>query len=709
MASRAPGARFALPSGPFRGIDARLTDDLGDGMTKAGEAAHEEGRVELTVRGVILGVVITFFFTAANVFLGLKVALTFATSIPAAVISMTLLRAFKTSTIWENNIVQTVASSAGTLSSVIFVLPGLVMIGWWTHFPYWASFGVCVVGGVLGVMYTIPLRRALVTESTLPYPEGVAAAEVLKVGAGTRTGAGDDLDMDEAQTGFWTIVGGSVLSAALAAVTQTKLVLAELAAYFRLGGGGAASGVSGSMSLALVGAGHLMGIAVGVAFLVGIAIAWGVAVPLLTALHPAAGPAAEVAATAFRTQVRFFGAGAIGTAAIWTLFKLAAPVGRGLAAAFQASSRNARSGGALVPRVERDMPIWLVGLICLATLPPMAWLLHAFIKDGPLASMAPLLITGALAYIVLAGFLVAAVCGYMAGLIGSSNSPVSGLAILAVLGAAVLLTLFAKTTAGPNGLTALVAFSLFVTSILLTVATIANDNLQDLKTGQLVDATPWRQQVALVIGVFAGAAVIPPVLDLLNHAFGFAGANSHAIAQGQPLSAPQATLISTLAKGVIVGDAKMWPLLGIGALVGAALVLVDEVLRGTTKRYSLPPLAVGLAIYLPMAVTLPVVVGAVAGWLYDRWAKRFGDRSEPVRRLGVLFASGLIVGESLFNVALAALIGATNKGEPLALVSDGFAPVALVISLLVAVLAVVGGYFAIARAALALQRRNPLA
>ena len=672
-------------------------------MTEAGADVADKGRVELTLRGVILGVVITFFFTAANVFLGLKVALTFATSIPAAVISMALLRLFKNATIWENNIVQTVASSAGTLSSVIFVLPGLIMIGWWTHFPYWASFGVCVVGGILGVMYTIPLRRALVTQSTLPYPEGVAAAEVLKVGAGSRDTVEPGQTADEAQVGFWTIVGGSVLSAAFAAVTQTKVVLTEITASFRLGVGGAASGVGASMSLALIGAGHLMGIAVGMAFVVGMIIAWGIAVPFLTYIHPAAGPAAAAVGAAFKTQVRFFGAGAIGTASIWTLGKLALPVWRGLVDAVRASRLSA-TGDAVLDRSERDMPIWIVGLICLVTILPMVWLLHAFLKDGPLAAMAPTLIAGAVIYILLAGFLVAAVCGYMAGLIGSSNSPVSGLAILAVLGAALMLTAVAKASVGPGGLQALVAFSLFVTSILLAVATIANDNLQDLKTGQLVDATPWRQQVALIIGVFAGAAVIPPVLDLLNHAFGFVGANAHAVAHDQPLAAPQATLIATLAKGVIVGDAKMWPLLGIGALVGVGFVIIDELLR-TTKRYSLPPLAVGLAIYLPMSVMAPTAIGSVVGWVYDRWAGRFGVHAEAARRLGVLLASGLIVGESLFNVALAGLIGITNKGEPLALVGDDFAPIAMVLSAGLLVIAIAGAYLAVARATSTLLRR----
>jgi putative OPT family oligopeptide transporter len=268
----------------------------------------------------------------------------------------------------------------------------------------------------------------------------------------------------------------------------------------------------------------------------------------------------------------------------------------------------------------------------------------------------------------------------MAGLIGSSNSPVSGLAILAVLGAGLLLLAVAGQAAGPAGRPALVAFALFVTAVLLCVATIANDNLQDLKTGQLVDATPWRQQVALLVGVGMGSLVIPPVIDLLNHAYGFAGA----LHFGQPtlpsaLPAPQATLISALAKGVITGQLD-WSLLGIGVLVGVGLIALDEGLRAS-RRGAVPPLAVGLGIYLPSSTTAFVVVGAVVGWAYDRWADRLPN-PEAVKRLGVLLASGLIVGESLWGVALAGLIVATGKGEPLGLVGEGFHNAAAVLGLL---------------------------
>lgn len=656
--------------------------------------------VEITIRGIILGILITLIFTAAQVYLGLKVGLTFATSIPAAVISMALLRFFKTATIQENNIVQTIASAAGTLASVIFVLPGLIMIGWWQHVPFFITFGACAIGGVLGVMYTMPLRRALVSNSDLPYPEGVAAAEVLRVGTTSREGAA------EGTAGLVAVVMGSLASALYAAGAAAGLLAAEVSTYFKVGKGSGATGIGGSSSLALMGAGHLMGITVGIAFLVGLFLAWGVMVPFLTtwhidswagliphfvAAHP--DPAQSVAAYAtavWKTQVRFIGAGAIGAAAIVTLAKLAGPVWGGLMSALEAD-RARKAGTGVVPRSEQDLPVWVVGLVTLISLVPAGWLLYAFLSGGPLSQLAlPLVIAGTI-YIIIAGLLAAAVCGYMAGLIGSSNSPVSGIAILTVLGAALIVGMIGYRFTGPNVDQALVAFALLVTTVVLAVAVIGNDNLQDLKTGQLVDATPWKQQVGLIIGVLAGACVVPLILNLLNQSNGFAGdPNYHAITN-QPLAAPQATLISTLAKGAIGGNLPVG-YLTIGALIGLALVLFDAMLKAATKgRLSVPPLGVGLSIYLPSAVTAPVVVGAIVGWVYERLVKKT-KFSEIALRLGVLIASGFIVGESLFNVALAILIVATNNGSPLAFPGAPPEAVAMLIALGVAIIIVAGLY-----------------
>ncbi|WP_425998357.1 OPT family oligopeptide transporter [Caulobacter sp. DWR1-3-2b1] len=641
-------------------------------------------RSEFTIRGVLLGIAITLVFTAAQVYLGLKVGLTFATSIPAAVISMALLRAFKTSTIQENNIVQTIASAAGTLASVIFVLPGLLMIGWWAHVPFFTTFMACAVGGILGVMYTIPLRRALVTNSNLPYPEGVAAAEVLKVGTGSREGAA------EGKAGLIAVAAGTLASALFAALAAAKIFAGEVAGYFKAGAG--ATGLGASSSLALMGAGHLMGITVGIAMFTGLAIAWAVLVPIMTQVFPMpSASAADHALTVWSTKVRFLGAGVIGAAAIWTLGKLIVPIWQGLVSALEAG-KTRRVDGAVIPRVEQDIPILIVGIVATALLAPAGWVMAHFLSGGPLSAIATPLIVAAVAFLVFAGLLAAAVCGYMAGLIGSSNSPVSGIAILTVLGASLMVGAIGRTTIGPDVTTALVAFALFVTAIVLAVAVVANDNLQDLKTGQLVDATPWKQQVALVIGVLAGSLVIPVMLELLNRSNGFTGApNLSTVVGAENLGAPQATLISTLAKGVM-GGVLPWNLLGIGAAIGLGLVLVDILVRRfSAQRFSLPPLGVGLAIYLPSAVTAPVVVGAVIGWFYERIVSK--DRTAaPAKRMGVLVASGFIVGESLFNVALAGLIVGTNKPTPLAV---PFAPsehVGMILALIAAAIVVFSLY-----------------
>jgi putative OPT family oligopeptide transporter len=622
---------------------------------------------ELTVRGVILGVLITLVFTAANLFFGLKAGLTFSTSIPAAVISMAVLRGFKGMTIQENNIVQTVASAAGTLSSIIFVLPGLVIIGWWTGFPYWTSVLICALGGILGVMYSIPLRRALVTQSDLPYPEGVACAEVLKVGGGSEAQEGA---VEEARAGLRAVVAGSIVSAAFAVVVATRIFAGDLVRYFRVGSQGAVSGFDLFFSFALFGIGHLIGLWVGVAMLVGALIAWAWGVPhysMINAGHAVA--AATLAQDAWAHQVRFVGAGTILVAAIWTLAKLMKPVYDGLRSAMAASRARRAGGQSTLPTTERDIPIGLVGLITLICLAPIGVVLATFQSGGALHAYMPLLVVGGILYIALMGFFVSSVCGYMAGLIGSSNSPLSGIGILAVIGAALLLAWGVRPHLPVDAQPALVAYALFVTAVVFSVATIANNNLQDLKTGQLVDATPWKQQVALVIGVLAGAVIIPPILDLLNHAYGFAGAPG--VHHPHPLPAPQAGLISALAQGVLQNNVD-WSLIKVGIIIGIAMIAIDESLRRTTKGVHLSPLAVGLGIYLPTQSTLMVVVGALAGWYFDQRAER-RDNPAAVKQLGVLLACGMLVGEGLIGVLIAALVAFSGKEFPLSLVGDDFA------------------------------------
>nr|WP_278393474.1 oligopeptide transporter, OPT family [Sphingobium yanoikuyae] len=636
------------------------------------DSAKAVPMAELTLRGVILGALITLLFTAANVYLGLKIGLTFATSIPAAVISMAVLRLFATGTILENNIVQTIASAAGTLSAIIFVLPGLVIIGWWQGFPYWLSACTIALGGILGVMYSVPLRRALVTGSDLPYPEGVAAAEVLKVGAGSREG------LEENKRGLAAIVMSSIAAAGFSIIAKTKILAEEAATFFKLGAG--ASSVSTSFSMALIGVGHLVGISVGAAMFVGLLISWVGIVPYLTSPLPAGADLADLVGTTFRMKARFIGAGTIGIAAIWTLLKILGPIISGIRSALNAAKVRKSGDAGTLDITERDLPIGIVFGTILASLVPIAVLLWLFAQGGPIAANPVPIIGLTLAYILVAGIVIASVCGYMAGLIGASNSPISGVGILAVLGASLILAAI-YGSGHPEQSQALIAYALFTTAIVFGVATISNDNLQDLKTGQLVGATPWKQQIALVLGVLFGALVIPPVLDLLNSAFGFAGAPG---AKATALPAPQAALISALAKGVLGGDLD-WGLIGFGAGIGVVVVALDELL-GKTGKMRLPPLAVGMGIYLPMALTLLIPVGAVIGHFYNRWSLRQAN-PEFAERMGVLMATGFIVGESLFGVAFAGIVASTDSDAPLALVGESHWAVPLSVLIFAGVIA----------------------
>src|SRR5260221_2232281 len=503
---------------------------------------------ELTLRGIILGALITVVFTAANVYLGLKIGITLATAIPAAVISMAVLRAFRDSTIQENNIVQTIASAAGTLSAIIFVLPGLIMVGWWTGFPYWLSVAVIGIGGILGVLYSVPLRRALVRGTDLPYPEGGAGAEVLKVGAGVGSA-------EENRRGLALISASTVVAALYFVLAKTRLVTDAAAKNFRLGATPAsgASGISTSLSMALIGVGHLVGVAVGMAMVVGMVITWAFIVPHWTQdpgfIAAAAGDLDKLVSSAFRLKARMVGAGTIGVAAIWTLLRIIGPIVGGIRGALAANRERKAGRAADLPLTERDIPIGIVTGGILVSMIPIGLLLFAFGNTAPIAANPRTTIVLSIIYTLIAGVVIAAVCGYMAGLIGASNSPISGVGILSVLGIALILAALFPHASG-DATKALVAFALFVTAIIFGVATISNNNLQDLKTGQLVEATPWRQQVALILGVIFGALVIPPILDLLNTAFTFQGAPG---AKATALAAPQAAIISTIAQGVLGG------------------------------------------------------------------------------------------------------------------------------------------------------------
>ncbi|HEZ5627134.1 TPA: oligopeptide transporter, OPT family [Neisseria meningitidis] len=639
-------------------------------MNKSLSGSVEEYR-ELTLRGMILGALITVIFTASNVYLGLKVGLTFASSIPAAVISMAVLKFFKGSNILENNMVQTQASAAGTLSTIIFVLPGLLMAGYWSGFPFWQTTLLCIAGGILGVIFTIPLRYAMVVKSDLPYPEGVAAAEILKVGGH------EEGDNRQGGSGIKELAAGGALAGLMSFCAGGLRVIADSASYW-FKSGTAIFQLPMGFSLALLGAGYLVGLTGGIAILLGISIAWGIAVPYFSSHIPQPSDM-EMAAFAmklWKEKVRFIGAGTIGIAAVWTLLMLLKPMVEGMKMSFKSFG----GGAPATERAEQDlspkaMIFWVLSMMFV-----LGVSFYHFIGDSHITGgMAWLLVVVCTLLASVIGFLVAAACGYMAGLVGSSSSPISGVGIVSVVVISLVLLLVGES----GGLLAdeanrkfLLALTLFCGSAVICVASISNDNLQDLKTGYLLKATPWRQQVALIIGCIVGALVISPVLELLYEAYGFTGAMPReGMDAAQALAAPQATLMTTIASGIFAHNLE-WVYIFTGIVIGAVLIAADLVLKKSSGgKLALPVLAVGMGIYLPPSVNMPIVAGAVLAavlkHIIGKKAENREGRLKNAERIGTLFSAGLIVGESLIGVIMAFIIAfsVTNGGSdaPLAL------------------------------------------
>jgi putative OPT family oligopeptide transporter len=633
----------------------------------------QDRQVELTLRGIALGAAITVVFMAANLYMGLKTGMTFSSSIPAAMISMGAFRLMGGAGILENNIVQTQASAAGTLCNVILALPGLVLVGHWHGFPFWQTTAVCMLGGLLGVAFSIPLRRALVAGSDLPYPEGVAAAEVLKTGHEEAGGHG-----------LRDLLGAAAAAGTIGFATSGLKILGDgLNGAVSLGGAAFRTGTG--FSLALVGVGYLVGIGACLALLTGVVIAWGIAVPVLTLLSPDhAKSAGEAAEAVWSGQVRLMGAGIIAVGGLWTVGSLARPI--------LASIRSALSGsgglGKDHPREERDLPITWVAAATLALAVPLALLFGFFAQPADLGGLMIVLAVAATLFTVLFGFLMAAACGYLAGLLGSSSSPISGIGILTTMATALLLPVLLGQSAGPEGDRFVTGMALLLTAVIVTTSSIANDNLQDLKTGQVVGATPWHQQVALILGVLVGAVVIAPLLSLLYEAYGFVGAPAHdGQSPGSAMPAPQAALMTQIASGITRGELP-WTMVLIGAGLGVVLVAAETWLK--RRSLTFPALTVGIGMYLPLSVEMTIAIGGVLGWIAERRlrgrirggtgdarADKKADKAVgAARRRGVLLASGFLVGESCVGVLLAGADLLAGHSASLAIAGEGFAPYA---------------------------------
>ncbi len=603
---------------------------------------------QLTFRAILLAIILAMLLAAANTYLGLFAGLTIASAIPAAVVSMGVLRALGGGHILENNIVQTGASAAASIAAgVIFTLPALVILGYWSEFKYMWVFAIAGLGGILGVLFSVPLRRALILEQKLAFPEGKAAAEVLRAGANPEQGV--KLLMGSA------LLGGIVK---LSASSGLRLIPDTAAAAAHVGKGIAYFATN--LSPALFGVGYIVGLNIGLVIMAGGVISWNIAIPLYATYFldgnaelaaRVAGAAAEDAAYGiWSAQIRYLGVGAMLIGGVWTLISLRKSLFSGIRSGLDA----ARAGTSrAISHTEQDLPMKavLIGIV-LFTL-PLFGLYQAIV--GSLAVSIPMTIV-----MIVAGFLFCSVSAYMAGLVGSSNNPVSGITISTILFAAVVL-MFLMGRDSPLGPIA----AIMIGAVVCCAAAVAGDNLQDLKAGYLVGATPWRQQVMLAVGAVSCALIMAPVLNLLEHAYGIGVPTA---AHPRPLLAPQATLMASVAKGMF-GGVLPWGMVWVGTAIGAAIIIIDEIAKARGARFRVPVLAAAVGIYLPLEYTVPIFLGGLLTYIVERMARvpDDADAKERLHRRGVLFSAGLITGEALTGIIIAFAIVASRRADVLAL------------------------------------------
>ncbi|WP_047128305.1 OPT family oligopeptide transporter [Xanthomonas arboricola] len=616
--------------------------------------SHDAQPRQLTFRAVVLAIVLAVVLSAANAYLGLFAGLTIATAIPAAVVSMGVLRLLGGGTILENNIVQTGASAGSSIAAgVIFTIPALVIMGYWPDFKYWWVLGIAGMGGLLGVLFSVPLRRSMIVEDPLPFPEGKAAAEVLK--AGENPGPGLKILAMSGAIGALVKLG---------AASGLRVIPDTWAQATYLGSSRLVGYLGTNLSPALLGVGYIVGLNVGIVVLSGSILSWHIAIPLYQQFFmgsdPAlaqslvGAPAADAAFGIWGEKIRYLGVGAMLIGGVWTLFSLRKSLLSGVKSGFAAARK---SGGGVVAETERDLPMkWMLAALVLCTL-PLLGLYQAIVQQWHVSIPMTIIM-------IVAGFLFVSVSGYLAGLIGSSNNPVSGITISTILFAsAVLVLLLGKDGLVPVGIGAAplgAVAAIMIGAVVCCAAAVGGDNLQDLKTGYLVGATPWKQQLMLAIGAFSCALIMAPVLNLLAEAYGIGS---------KTLPAPQAMLMASVAKGLFGGQLP-WAIIAIGAGVGAVIIAVDEWLKKTGKRFRVPVLAAAIGIYLPLELMVPIFLGGLIAHLVERFHKIRADDEDGrdrVHRPGVLFAAGLITGEALMGIGIALPIVITNNKDVLAL------------------------------------------
>jgi putative OPT family oligopeptide transporter len=605
---------------------------------------------QLSTKAVILGVVLSMVMAGANAYLGLFAGMTVSASIPASVISLAVLRLLGGSNILENNVVQTAASAGESLAAgVVFTLPALVLLGFWQTFDYGWVLAIAGIGGVLGVLFTIPLRRSLIIEEKLAFPEGVATAAVLQAGGG----------------------GARIRALAYAGLAGAAVKFCETGLHLWSGTASAAryvgdrtvAYVGADLSPALLAVGYIVGLNIAALVFAGGVISWYVAIPVysswflddspaLSSLAAGGASAADLGGAIWDQRIRYLGVGAMLVGGIWALISMRHSILGGIRSGLH-QYRGMGFATAAVAETDKDLPMKWVGAAVLVLIVPL-FLLYQHITGTLTVSVPMTLIMGVTA------FLFSSVAGYMAGLVGSSNNPISGITIATILFTALMLLWLMGPDSGLGP-----AAAIMVGAVVCCGAAIAGDNLQDLKAGHLVGATPWKQQVMQTVGTVAGALIMAPVLDLLLQAYGIGAATAQ---HPHPLTAPQATLMASVAKGIFHGGLP-WGMVGCGALIGALVIVVDETAKVRHWQWRAPVLAVAVGIYLPLELSVPIFIGGLIAHLAQRSVRRRYRREEVGEKLrpGMLFAAGLITGEALLGILLAIPIVMSGQVDVLSL------------------------------------------
>lgn len=611
---------------------------------------HQPAVPQLTFRAIVLSIVLAMILAAANAYLGLFAGLTIATAIPAAVVSMGVLRLLGGGTILENNIVQTGASAGSSIAAgVIFTLPALIILGYWQDFRYSWVLAIAGLGGLLGVLFSVPLRRTMIVENPLPFPEGKAAAEVLKAG-------------DNPGPGLKILAFSGAIGALfkLSAASGLRLLPDSAAGAGFIGKYLGYLGTN--LSPALLGVGYIVGLNIGIVVVSGSILSWHLAIPIYHAFFMNHDPAlatqvagmsaADTAFTIWDAKIRYFGVGAMLIGGIWTLFSLRKSLVSGIRSGLAAARKS--TGGVAVAETERDLPMkWMLVALVLFVL-PLGLLYQAIVGQWHVS--VPMTII-----MIVAGFMFVSVSAYLAGLVGSSNNPVSGITIATILFASFVLWFLLGRTS-PIGPMA----AIMIGAVVCCAAAVGGDNLQDLKAGYLVGATPWKQQLMLMIGAFSCALIMAPVLSLLASAYGM---GSPTAAHPNPLPAPQAVLIASVAKGMFGGKLP-WTMVAIGVGIGGVIIAIDEWLKARGAKFRVPVLAAAIGIYLPLELMVPIFLGGLLAHFVERKHKVDGNDEafrDRIHRPGTLFSAGLITGEALMGIAIAIPIVVSANADVLAL------------------------------------------